>query len=275
MTMPLSPPELDRYCQRIELDIPFHADLSTLQHLHRQHPQAIPFENLDSWLGREVSLEPAAVFRKLVDGRRGGYCFEHNLLFRNVLETLGFAVQGLAARVLWNQPPGAGMPRTHKLLLVTIDGQRFIADVGFGGLTMTAPLMLDSTEVQATPNENFRIVPHGADYLLEAEVSGAWVPLYRFSLEEQSPADYAMANYFVSTHPQSLFVNELIACRVNADMRYALLGGRLARHQLGKASEQQQITDAEELRAILQQELGIELSALPGLQQKLATLFRA
>lgn len=271
--MPLSSSELARYCQRIGLDLPFQPDLPTLQNLHRQHPQAIPFENLDSWLGRPVSLEPATVFSKLVDGRRGGYCFEHNLLFREVLETLGFTVQGLAARVLWNQPPGATLPRTHKLLLVTIDGQRFIADVGFGGLTMTAPLVLDSTDVQPTPHENFRLSPTGVDYLLEAEVAGSWVPLYRFSLDEQLPADYAMANYFVSTHPQSLFVNELIACRVDADVRYALLGGRLARHQLGKASEQQQIADAAELRAVLQRELGIELGALPELEAKLATLF--
>lgn len=272
--MPLSSSELDRYGQRIGLGIPLQPDLATLQSLHRLHPQAIPFENLDSWLGREVSLEPAAVFSKIVDGRRGGYCFEQNLLFRDVLETLGFTVRGLAARVAWNLPPGATLPRTHKLLLVTIDDQRFIADVGFGGLTMTAPLMLDSTAVQATPNEDFRIVPDGAQYLLEADVAGTWKALYRFSLDEQLPADYAMANYYVSTHAQSLFVNNLIACRVNADLRYALLDDRLSRHQPGKESEQRQFASAAELRAALQEDLGIELGALPELDAKLATLFR-
>lgn len=255
------------------MDAPLHRDATTLQGLHHLHPLAIPFENLDSWLGREVSLDPAAVFAKLVDERRGGYCFEQNLLFRDVLASLGFAVQGLAARVVWNLPTGSSLPRTHKLLLVTVDDTRFIADVGFGGLTLTAPLMLDSDSVQATPHENFRITRDGTHYLLQAEVAGVWQALFRFSLDEQMPADYAMANYYVSTHAQSRFVQQLIAGRPDTGMRHALLDGRYSRHRLGQPSEQRQLADATELRAVLQQHLGIELGALPELDAKVATLF--
>ena len=271
--MPLSPSELDRYCQRIGMDAPLRHDASTLQRLHHLHPLAIPFENLDSWLGREVSLEPATVFTKLIDGQRGGYCFEQNLLLREVLESLGFTVQGLAACVVWNLPAGMALPRTHKLLLVTVDDTRFIADVGFGGLTLTAPLVLDSESVQGTPHENFRIARDGTLYILEAEIAGTWHALYRFSLDAQMPADYAMANYYVGTHAQSRFVQQLIAGRPGAGMRHALLDARYSRHHLGMASEQRQLADASELRAVLQDKLGIALGALPGLDAKLATLF--
>lgn len=271
--MPLSSSQLDRYCERIAYDAALRRDLPTLQRLHHLHPLAIPFENLDPWLGRPVSLQNADVFAKLVMGRRGGYCFEQNLLFRDVLETLGFSVSGLAARVVWNVPAEAALPRTHMLLLVQVDGARFIADVGFGGLTLTAPLALDSYAVQATPHESFRILQDGAHYMLQANVAGEWQALYRFSLEEQTPADYAMANYYVGTHANSRFVQQLLAGRPGTGLRHALLDNRYTLHQPGKPSAQRQLEDAAALREVLQQDLGIELGALPGLDAKLATLF--
>lgn len=269
----LSPTELEQYFRRIGFTGAPAQDVTTLQQLHHLHPLAIPFENLDPWLGRPVSLVPADVFAKLVAQRRGGYCFEQNLLFREVLEALGFSVKGLAARVVWNLPPDVTLPRTHMLLLVTLGAQRFIADVGFGGLTLTAPLELDTDRVQATPHERFRITHDGTHYVVQAEVAGSWQALYRFGLEEQLPADYAMANYFVGTHAQSRFVLQLLAGRAAPGMRHALLEGRYARHYPGKASDQQQLESAAALRAVLQDELGIDLSALPELEAKLATLF--
>src|SRR5690606_25999814 len=97
-------------------------DLATLQALHHLHPLAIPFEKLDSFSGKAVSLDPGLVFAKLVDQQRGGYCFEHNLLFMRVLETLGFAVHGLSARVWWMREEDPAQPRTHKALLLRLDG---------------------------------------------------------------------------------------------------------------------------------------------------------
>jgi N-hydroxyarylamine O-acetyltransferase len=271
--MPLSRAELDQYCKRIGFEGTPRCDLPTLRRLHHLHPLAIPFENLDPWLGRPVSLEPAQVFNKLVTRTRGGYCFEQNLLFREVLETLGFRVTGLAARVVWNLPEGTTLPRTHMLLLITHEQRRWIADVGFGGLTLTAPLDLDSTAVQHTPHEAFRLTHDGAHHALHAEIGGEWQALYRFGLEEQMPADYAMANFYVGTHAQSRFVLQLLAGKPGAGMRHALLEGRYSRHQLGKPSEQRQLENATALRAVLQQELGIELGALPELDAKLTTLF--
>jgi len=264
---------LARYCTRIACKVPLNADLATLQQLHACHPQAIPFENLDAWLGLPVSLEPERIFDKLVIQQRGGYCFEHNLLFRRVLQTLGFTVQGLAARVRWQLPANSALPRTHMLLLVTIEGEHYIADVGFGGLTMTAPLALDSTEIQQSPHESFRITKEAQEYVIHAELAGRWQPLYGFSLEAQTDADYLMANWFVSTHPQSRFVQQLIAARVAQDGRHALLNHRHQRHYAGQNSEARELMTPTQLRLVLEEQLQIDTARLPGLDAKLATLF--
>lgn len=273
LAMPLSPADLARYCTRIGYDGTPQHDLATLRQLHRLHPQAIPFENLDSWLGRPVSLEPAAVFDKLVVKQRGGYCFEQNLLFREVLETLGFGVRGLAARVLWNLPEGFVLPRTHMLLLVNVDRERFVADVGFGGLTLTAPLQLDNAAAQLTPHESFRIIVDAEHHLLQANVGGSWQSLYRFGMEEQLPSDYAMSNWYVSMHPESRFVLQLLAGRAGSGMRHALLDGRYTRHHIGRESEQQVLADPAALRHVLQQELGIDVSGLPELDACISSMF--
>ncbi len=135
--------DLDAYFKRIGYSGPRNASLDTLRELHNLHPQAIPFENLDPLLGRPVKLDPASLQAKLVDGGRGGYCFEHNSLFANVLRQLGFKVQEATARVRWNVPAGARTPRVHCLLFVDAEGGKYLADVGFGGNVLTAPLKLD------------------------------------------------------------------------------------------------------------------------------------
>src|SRR5690606_17659533 len=105
--------------------------------------------------------------QKLVLSGRGGYCFEHNRLFGAVLESLGFDVTGLAARVLWEREPGSVMPRTHMLLTVDVAGEPYIADVGFGGLTLTAPLRLVPDLEQPTPHETFRVQRRDDGFVLE------------------------------------------------------------------------------------------------------------
>jgi len=215
MNQTLSPAQLAAYFDRIDYSGPQQATSETLHALHRLHPQVIPFENLDPLLGRTPHLDLASVFAKLVSARRGGYCYEHNLLFRAVLDTLGFETTGLAARVLWNDP-AAMMPRTHMMLLVETPDNTWLADVGFGSMTLSAPLLFDTGREQATPHEPFRLdLIERGDFLLQVKLGDAWRPVYRFDLEPQFPADYAMANHYVSTYPESIFVDHLIVARVN------------------------------------------------------------
>ena len=132
--------DLDAYFHRVGYAGPRAATLEALRWLHARHAEAIPYENLDPLVGRPVRLDPASLERKLVRGGRGGYCFEQNLLFRHVLEALGFRVTGLAARVLWNAVEGVVPPRGHMVLRVELADGPYLADVGFGGQSLTGPL---------------------------------------------------------------------------------------------------------------------------------------
>ncbi len=151
---------LDAYLERIGYIGPRTASIETLEAVHALHPAAIAFENLNPLLGWPVALDVESLQGKLVSGGRGGWCFEHNTLFRHALEALGFSVTSLAARVLWNAEPGHPVgPRSHMVLLVDLNGLRYIADVGFGGNVLTTPLRLEPHIAQPTPHEPHRLLP--------------------------------------------------------------------------------------------------------------------
>jgi N-hydroxyarylamine O-acetyltransferase len=255
------PIDLDAYLRRIGYSGPREPTLSTLQAIHRLHAQTIAFENLDPLIRRPIALDPASLERKLVRGGRGGYCFEHNLLLRQVLTRLGFRVTGLAARVRWNAPPENVTARGHMLLLVDLPGGvndgPHIADVGFGGLTLTGPLRLDTEAAQPTPHEPFRLRRIEADgeprtFMLEAQVRGEWHPLYQFDLHPQLQPDYEITSWYLSNHPASHFVTGLIAARPDGDRRYALRNTELAIHHLDGTTERERLSTAADLRRALE-----------------------
>ena len=265
---------LDAYLQRIGYRGACEPTLETLRGLHRQHPRRIAFENLDPLSGRPVRLDPDSLQDKLVSRRRGGYCFEHNLLFAAVLRQLGFSVRGLAARVLWNRPAGTISPRTHMLLQVELDDGGYLADVGFGGLTLTAPLKLIADIEQSTPHEDCRLVSRDDGFIVQARIRREWQSLYWFDPQEHLLPDYEMGNWYVSTHPESLFVNRLLAARAAADCRHALLDNAYTVHRLDGASETRLLTSAAALREVLEKNFGISLADLPNpesLLNRLAT----
>jgi len=256
--------DLDAYFARIGHSGPADASLGTLQSLHARHPQAIPFENIDALTGVSVGLDIASLQDKIFGQRRGGYCFEHNLIFMHALRAQGFTVSGLAARVLWGQPDGAITARSHMLLRIELDDRTWIADVGFGGLTLTAPLLLHPGLEQRTPHEAFRIVGPPDDFRLQANIGGAdiggnWRSLYRFDLQEAYEVDYRVASHFLSTHPSSHFLSTLVAARALPDRRYALRNNRLSVHHIGGRTEQREIATATELADVLEKQLAIIL----------------
>jgi N-hydroxyarylamine O-acetyltransferase len=250
---------LDVYFRRIGYDGPRTPVLPVLQALHRLHPQAIAFENLDPFLGRPVRLDPEAIEDKLVRRNRGGYCYEHNLLFMRVLKELGFRVSGLAARVLWGYGEAALTRRSHMLLRVEHDGRTLLADVGFGGLTLTAPLALEPGRSQETPHEPFRTISAADLFRVEALVAGEWRPLYGFDLSEYIEADYDIASYFMSTHPSSPFTRSLMLARALPDRRLACLDGRLSIHYAGGHSEQVELDSPSRLAEAVEQSFGVTL----------------
>lgn len=261
----------DAYLQRIGLPswpAPTVQGVATLV-LH--HVQAIPFENLSPLLRQPVSLALPDLHRKLVRDQRGGYCYEHNLLFGAALRGLGLRVTDLAARVLWTQPEDAITPRTHMLLQVHLDGQPHIVDVGFGAMTLTGVLRLEPG-VQRTPHGDFRLLPEDDGWRMQAMVGNAWRTLYRYDLHPQELPDYEVASYYVSTYPDSFFTQELLAARPVPGARLALRNREYTRYESDGAVRRRRLESAAQLRDVLTGDFGIALPADEGLDAALDRL---
>jgi N-hydroxyarylamine O-acetyltransferase len=264
--------DLSGYLRHIGHDGGRSADLATLRALVLRHALTIPFENLDALTGRRPSLEPADVERKLLRDGRGGWCFEQNLLLGNALRALGFSVVDLAARVVWGRAADALVPRTHRVLQVRIDGQDWIVDAGFGGQTLTGVLELGSEEAQSTPHERFRLRRMGDERLMESEVAGQWLPMFRFDLHPQQPIDFEAANFQLAHDPASHFTQGLRVSRVTAEGRHVLRGFELAFHQLGGSTRRETLRDSPAVLRALRELFSIDTSGLPDLAARLDSL---
>ncbi len=259
--------DLDAYFARIGYGGPRAPTLDVLSALHLLHPKAIPFESLDPLLGRPVRIDAASLEAKLVRGRRGGYCFEHNGVFLRVLAALGFAVTPLAARVRWMLPDDAQpTPLSHMLTRVDLADGCWICDVGFGGQSPTAPLRLEAGVEQTTPHGTYRIVDHDGRHDVQMRLPERWQTMYRFSLEPQSQRDYEVFNWFTSSHPTSRFTNNLVAARVVGERRLNLFNTEYAVHWPDGRTERTLVDDPAALHALLTDSFGIavDLSDIEG-----------
>lgn len=257
--------DLGAYFTRVGYDGPRKPTLDTLRALHRLHPQAIAFENLTPLLGEPVPLDAPSLHAKMVRDGRGGYCFEHNLLFASVLEALGFKFRVLTGWPRLGTSPDNPRPRTHVLLLVEADGAEWIVDVGFGGNTITAPLNLKSREPQDTPHEPARLIETEIGLAVQSKIAGEWQTLVEFDLDKQAFAELEMGNWFTSTHPKSRFVNGLMAARVEPGKRYGMLDNQFVTHNVGGKSERRALKSAAEMRETLANVFKIKLPATPKL----------
>ena len=264
--------DLSGYLRHIGCDGICSADIATLRAIVLRHVLAIPFENLDAFIGRRPSLEPVDVERKLLREGRGGWCFEQNLLLGNALRALGFSVVDLAARVVWGRDPDAVVPRTHRVLKVQVDGRDFVVDAGFGGQTLTGVLDLAVEGAQSTPHELFRLRPVGHECLMESEVAGAWLPMFRFDLHPQQPIDFEAANFQLVHDPASHFTQGLRVSCVTPEGRHVLRGFELAHHVLGAGSRRETLQDVESVLGALRDVFAIDTTGLPELPAKLASL---
>lgn len=259
---PAAAVDLDAYFRRIGYDGPREPTLATLRALTLKHPDAIPFENLDVLLGRGISIVPADIDAKLIGAGRGGYCYEQNGLLKRVLTALGFQVEGLMARVQWMQVDGApARPRSHMVLGVTLDGETWLADSGFGGCVLTGPLRLFSNDVQDTPHGAFRIVDveHGgvAERQVQADLSGKWSPLYQVAQGAWADIDYEQVNFYTYTHPSSHFTWSMTVGRTTPTARYALKNNRFTHRDVTGAVVEQRDLTVDELEATLRDVIGL------------------
>ena len=201
---------LDAYFARIAYPRQPTKNFASLRDLHRAHVTAIPFENLDIQMERPIDLALDRLEEKLVVGRRGGYCFEHNTLLFAVLQVIGFQVVACEARV--SDSGSAAMPRTHMLLVVSLDGREWLCDVGFGGDTPLEPVPLDGAPSRQE-GVAYRVVSQRHELTLQATVGESWIDQYAFEPTPRLAIDFQVANWYTSTHPESRFVKTLTAQR--------------------------------------------------------------
>ncbi|MGA4839178.1 arylamine N-acetyltransferase family protein [Streptomyces sp. G45] len=232
-------------------------DLATLRALHRGHVTSIPFENLEIMVGRPVVLDVAALQDKMVHRKRGGYCYEQNLLFAAVLERIGFSVTGLGARV--RAGASTTRPVTHMLLKVEVDGEPWHCDVGFGGEGLLEPLPLRDGVDLRQGEWRFSLLRETDDvWVLRTEHADGWFDLYAYTLAECLPVDYVVMNHFTSTYPRSAFMRRPVLQRATAEARRRLTGARLAVARSDGSVDERDVPVGE-LRTLLTGEFGIEL----------------
>lgn len=205
---------------------------SSLTELHEAHVRAIPFENIDVMLGIVPSLDLADIQDKLVGRRRGGYCYEHQLLFTAVLERLGYTVARRMSRVMTG-------PRTHMMSIV----DDHLVDVGFGA-GMLHPMPLADGAVVDQAGWPHRLRREDRRWVLEKQVAGRWELQHAFEDDvEQRPVDYTAANYYVATHERSPFSRQLVVMRLEPGLSRRLVGRQLTVEHAGEEPEISQVED--------------------------------
>ncbi|MFE1932430.1 arylamine N-acetyltransferase [Streptomyces sp. NPDC059474] len=242
--------------------------VETLRAVHRAHLTSIPFENLEPILGSAPSLALPDLEAKLVRGRRGGYCYEHNTLLTAALTALGFGVTGLSGRVRVGAAPGAVRPRTHMLLLVGIPGEerRYVADVGFGSigsLLEAVPLVADTEFHDGTRRHRYVREPYPGGledlWVFQAFLDGTWQDQYAFTREPCDPSDYGVVNWYVATSPRSPFQHSLYVQRAALDRHLSLSGRTLVETGSDGTRKERQLADNDEVLGVLAADFGIDL----------------
>jgi len=255
-----TPLDFDAYQRRIGFVGPVFPTLETLARLIALHAAAIPFENIDVLAGRVPALDGASLQRKLVQRRRGGYCFEQNNLFLACLEHAGFRVRRLEARVRVGVPSDLVTGRTHMSLRVTVDGDDYLADVGFGGLAPMGPLKLDSPAEQEAAGEVYRFVDTPGGRLLQARTHEGWSDCYCVAASEPQHVDYEIGNWFVATHPKAMLRHNLLVARAIEGGRMTLFNKRLSlRTAATGKTEERSLDTRSELSDVLADGFGLEV----------------
>ncbi|MBT2542521.1 arylamine N-acetyltransferase [Streptomyces sp. ISL-44] len=233
-------------------------DLETLYAVHRAHTGAITFESLDVLLGRPVELDVKALEDKLVHDRRGGYCYEQNSLLAAALERIGFEVSGRGAR---NRTRGDALtPVTHAVLVVTVEGQPWLCDAGFGYQGPREPVPLGNSGAEVRQGAWTYRVREEADGVLVLCFlrGGTWRDLYTFSPQRYHPVDYVLLNHYSSTHPRSAFIGRVIVQHPGDDVRRTLVGRELIRLR-PDGREERQTVGPEALLGVIDREFGLRL----------------
>lgn len=249
---------LDFYLKRIGYQQPVRPDIPTVIALMKQQLRTVAFENLDVQAKKIVSLVPEAIVDKIVgangEARRGGYCYEVNGLFAMAMTALGLEYQFVFCRPMFYP---MRRPKTHMALLVKVEGQQLLCDLGFGSYGLRAPVALcDVNLPQQQDFDLFRLIsPTPGDYVLQAQIDNNWVNQYGFDLYAADWLDFMPANFLNSTHPDTIFVQKLLVILHTSEGRKMLVGNEFKQSK-GGVTEVQQVAP-EAIQALLAREFGL------------------
>lgn len=248
--------DVDAYLKRINYNGSRDVNAQTLRELQLAHLMSVPFENLSIHAGEPIVLDEDALFTKIVEQRRGGFCYECNGLFAGLLRALGFDVAMLAAGVA-HAGGGFGPIFDHMTLMVTLD-ERWLVDVGFGE-SFVEPLLLDSRADQVQGTRSFRLVDEDNHQVLMLRNDGEdWQPQYRFTLEPYTLPDYEEMSHFHQTSPESHFTKNIVCSRATTDGRITLSGMRLITTSgPQRARDERTLSTREEYDRVLHDEFGV------------------
>ncbi|MFJ8695473.1 arylamine N-acetyltransferase family protein [Streptomyces roseolilacinus] len=260
----LSPERVDAYLRRIGADRPSRPTEEALHDLQLRHLTAVPFENLSIHLDEDVVLEEEALVGKIVDGLRGGFCYELNGAFAALLRSLGYEVDLLQARV-YDGEGLPGIPYDHLALRVRAadgGGRAWLTDVGFGDHSHF-PLDLGERGDQKDPSGVFRIVERegpGADGDLDVVRDGKLQ--YRLERRPRALSDFAAGAWWHRTSPRSHFTRSPVCSLLTERGRVTLSGRRLVTTEDGRRTERPLADDAE-LLAAYREHFGVRLDRPP------------
>jgi N-hydroxyarylamine O-acetyltransferase len=252
--------DLDAWLTRISYSGSLAPTLETLRGLVFAHAHAIAYESLDVILGRVPNLGIAALQRKMIDHRRGGYCFEQNFLFRAALRHLGYRVTSLQGRVVRGMAIDAPRPAIHMLLQLELPEGYYLADVGFGNLAPTAPLALTTHIEQPTPHGVMRFIDVNGELTLHQLLGQRWEHIYRVIPYPRYDAEYEVANWYTATHPDAPYLSNMIAARPLPDgSRLTMFNGRLTLRTLQGDVHRRNLESPEAFAAVLREEFGLDV----------------
>jgi len=248
--------DVDAYLRRIRFAGDAAPTLATLATLLRAHARWIPFENLDVLLHRAIRLDVPSIQQKLVDSRRGGYCFEHATLVAAILEALGFAPVRHTARVVLHKPREEA-PRTHMFLTVDVDGKSFVVDPGFGGLAPTGPVPL-TVQDDAADGASHWMARDGKYWVLRTRSDGKTLDCWVSTLDADNRVDFEVGSHYTATHPASPFVNRLMLRAESGDGCIFVMN-RNVKTVRADAVVETTLADRAALRAMLSTRFGFDL----------------
>ena len=226
---------LDKYFERIAFTGEPKADLSTLSSLMQAQLCSVPFENTEVQAGRIPSLEPREIVKKIMCDNRGGYCYELNGLFSMALEAIGFQHYFVAARPMTYAEK---RPKTHMVVIVKLNNDKYLCDCGFGGYGLRVPIKLEKQAKEECLGEEFFIELSNGEYLFSSKVLSSKSPQYAFADVPQEWIEFSLANYFNATHPNTIFTQKKMAIIQTKDGRKLLIDENLKTIKDGLVKEE-------------------------------------